>query len=290
MFDGIKFKTYIMDEVGQNPLFIKKEALRFNENKPRYDLLEPHAIHELVKVFTKGSEKYADRNWEKGMKWSKMLASLKRHLAAFEQGEDYDKESNLNHMAHVAWNALGLVTYMRTHPELDDRQHTYLKVPKIGLDIDDVIANWTPAWAEHYQLKQPTSWSFSYKNKERFDNGGLEEFYKNLKPKVNPLDIPFEPHCYITARSIDVKLTERWIEENGFPTAPVYSVPFGGCKVEAAKASGLEWFIDDSYKNFVELNNAGICTFLMSMPHNERYNVGYKRIKDFNDFKNRFLC
>src|SRR6187399_1313572 len=59
------------------------KGLRHNKGKIRYDLLEPFAITELAKVFTKGAEKYADRNWEKGMKWSKMRASLGRHLAAY---------------------------------------------------------------------------------------------------------------------------------------------------------------------------------------------------------------
>ena len=34
----------------------------------------------------------------------------------------------------------------------------------------------------------------------------------------------------------------------------------------------------DSFENFVELNNAGICCFLFDAPHNRRYYVGYKRI------------
>lgn len=48
-------------------------------------------------------------------------------------------------------------------------------------------------------------------------------------------------------------------------------------------------FIDDYYKNFVELNSNGVCTFLMSCSWNSKYNVGYKRIKNFQDFKERFL-
>lgn len=44
---------------------IKKEdkGLRYNNGKLRYDLLEPFALQELVRVFTKGAEKYEDNNW-----------------------------------------------------------------------------------------------------------------------------------------------------------------------------------------------------------------------------------
>ncbi len=59
----------------------KGEGLRFNEGKLRYDLVEPFAHEKMVEVLTLGATKYAERNWEKGMKWSIVIASLKRHLA-----------------------------------------------------------------------------------------------------------------------------------------------------------------------------------------------------------------
>jgi len=99
------------------------QTVRYNENKLRYDLLEPNAIEELVRVFTVGAKKYAEHNWLKtGMSYSKMLASAKRHIASFEMGEDFDRETACHHMAHAAWNLLGIVSYMRLMPEeLDDR-------------------------------------------------------------------------------------------------------------------------------------------------------------------------
>ena len=39
----------------------------------------------------------------------------------------------------------------------------------------------------------------------------------------------------------------------------------------------------ERFKNFVELNNAGICCFLFDAPHNRRYDVGYKRIKSLSE-------
>ena len=55
------------------------QTYRKDAGKLRYDLLEPYAIQELVRVFTAGSLKYADNNWLKGgMKYSRMLASLQR--------------------------------------------------------------------------------------------------------------------------------------------------------------------------------------------------------------------
>lgn len=98
------------------------KGLRKNEGKLRYDLLDAYAIQELVRVFSKGAEKYEPNNWlNGGMDYSKMLASLKRHIAAFELGEDIDPETGCQHMAQAAWNALGIVTYSKYFPENDDR-------------------------------------------------------------------------------------------------------------------------------------------------------------------------
>lgn len=75
----------------------------------------------------------------------------------------------------------------------------------------------------------------------------------------------------------------EWLDKNGFPAVPVYSVGHGVSKVDVAKRSGIDIFVDDRYENFVELNQNGICCFLFDAPHNQRYNVGYKRIKSLND-------
>ena len=263
------------------------KALRFNEDKLRYDLLEPYAIEQLAHVFTMGSKKYAPFNWLKGMEWSKMAASLKRHLAAFEKGEDFDKESQLLHMAHVAWNALALVSYYKYCPQYDDRLHTLLPQKKIGLDIDEVLANWLPDWCNYWGLEVPTSWFFDRDIMNKFEKmkeeGKLDGFYLNLKPLIKPEEIPFEPHCYVTSRPVDSSITEKWLDMHGFPARPVITVGIGQSKVQALKDVGVDIFVDDRYENFVECNKGGICTYLFDQPHNQRYNVGYKRIKSLKE-------
>ena len=75
---------------------MKKEkggGLRFNQGKTRYDLVPAFAQEQYARVLTRGAEKYAERNWEKGMTWSKVLASLERHLAAIKRGEDYESDA-----------------------------------------------------------------------------------------------------------------------------------------------------------------------------------------------------
>ena len=100
---------------------LKKEGIKFDNDKLRYDLIPIYSFEELVKVFTFGSRKYDDRNWERGMAWGRVYAALLRHLTAFWRGEDLDPESGLSHLAHVVWNAMALLEFTKTHRELDDR-------------------------------------------------------------------------------------------------------------------------------------------------------------------------
>ena len=262
----------------------KHEGLRYNEGKLRYDFVNTFAHEKMVEVLTYGSKKYEERNWENGMSWSTVIQSLNRHLAAIEKGEDYDSESGLLHSAHVACNAHFLTAYYKLYPQGDDRPHAYLKRPKIGLDIDEVICDWVSYWCKHHNIPIPENWNFDRNINEKFKK--LKEdksFWLSIPPKIQPSEIPFEPHCYITSRSIPKEWTEEWLDKNGFPVATVYSVGFGESKVEIAKQSGIDIFVDDRFENFVELNNAGICTFLLDTAHNRRYDVGYKRIKKLSD-------
>ena len=98
-----------------------ERGLRYNADKLRYDLVPPDAMEALVRVFTFGAKKYAPRNWEKGMPWMECDASLRRHLAAWEMGERLDPESGELHLAHVAWNALALLTFELRGIGEDDR-------------------------------------------------------------------------------------------------------------------------------------------------------------------------
>ena len=296
------------------------KARRYLANKNRIELLPDRPLEMIAEVYTKGAHKHSiyedeegnkipgkdipfedrgkykifengDDNWRKGLSWKNTTGSLLRHIIAYRNGEDIDPELFTYHLANAGWNILTLLEYYHTHPELDDRPHKYLNHKRIGLDIDNVICDWTKAWGEKWGVPQrPAHWSFSYKNKERLTpSPELDEFYSKLPRQVEPVDLPFEPVAYLTARSVDEAVTKAWLEEHGFPCAPVYTVPFGKSKVDVAREAGIEWFIDDSFTNFVELNKAGICCFLYDAPHNQKYNVGYKRIKDFKDFKERFL-
>lgn len=110
------------------------KGLRYNAGKLRYDLLPPDGLAELVRVYTKGAEKYAPRNWERGMAWSKCFASMMRHCWAFWRGEDYDAETGCHHMAMAAWNAMALCVYSLRQIGEDDRK----KIEMVTLEHESI--------------------------------------------------------------------------------------------------------------------------------------------------------
>lgn len=266
------------------PVEIKSEGLRYNAGKVRHDLLEPFAINELAKVFTKGSEKYSDHNWLKGMKWSTMLASMKRHLNAYERGEDFDPETGLYHMAHVAWNALGIVSYYKFHPNLDDRFGKQKFHPNIGLDIDEVLADFVGHYDATFKTGIPHNWSFDKDMQERLRKLSKDKkWWMNVPAKIDAPELPFEPTVYVTSRVIPSEWTAEWLAKHGFPVAPVITVKHRESKLQAIKSAGADWFVDDNYKTFTELNNNGILCFLFDSKHNRRYEAGHLRIKHLNE-------
>lgn len=285
----VKLSQQVKDKIKEASEKVNRDGggLRYNSNKIRYDLLHPIATKGLAMVMTKGAEKYAERNWERGMSWTSVLASMKRHIAAFESGEDFDPETGLLHIDHVQANAHFLSAFYKIWPKGDDRRHKYLETPKIGLDIDEVLCDWVGDWTEYRNLETPTSWYFDREIVEEFERmraeDKLDEFYLSLRPLIRPEDIPFEPYCYITSRPVDTKVTEEWLAKNGFPARPVYGVGLGESKVDVAKEQGIDVFVDDAFHNFKALNEAGILCYLMNAPHNQRYDVGHKRIYSLKD-------
>ncbi|WNV48160.1 hypothetical protein Ql52_gp024 [Caulobacter phage Quill_5.2] len=106
-----------------------KVGLRFNNGKRRFDLIPPDGLAALADLFTIGSRKYAERNWELGMKYSNVFASLERHYQAWKSGEDRDEETGQLHMVHVCWNAMVLAVYQLRGVGEDDRVKVKMPEP-----------------------------------------------------------------------------------------------------------------------------------------------------------------
>jgi hypothetical protein len=92
-------------------------------DKVRYDLIPLTVLTRLAQHYTNGSQKYEDRNWQKGIPVSVYYASLMRHLVAVMNGK-----TDEDHTAAAMWNVAGIMWTLEQIEtgnlpvELDDRE------------------------------------------------------------------------------------------------------------------------------------------------------------------------
>lgn len=113
-------KELVLDEkykVGKavtNGVEVKK-ALRYNENKLRWSLIDWKSLEPMVQQLMFGEKKYSRNNWKNGMKISSILDSLDRHKVEIaEDPLSIDEESGLPHAAGLLCNAMFLSYYTTT--------------------------------------------------------------------------------------------------------------------------------------------------------------------------------
>lgn len=101
------------------------EGTKHDEGKPPLSFISRRANEQEARVLLFGANKYARWNWAKGMAWSRLLDAAMRHLAAYSDGEDFDPETGISHLAHVRCCVGFLLDYEVNHPEFDDRRGHY---------------------------------------------------------------------------------------------------------------------------------------------------------------------
>lgn len=106
---------------------MEKGGVKFDDGKCRDELLPPELEEAVAMVLAFGAKKYADRNWEKGMAWSRPYAAARRHLRNWFARRDYghgpgnDRDSGYTDLAHAATNIAFLLAYEARGIGQDDR-------------------------------------------------------------------------------------------------------------------------------------------------------------------------
>ncbi len=100
-----------------------KGGVKFDGGKVRYELLPPELLEATAKVLTYGANKYDDRNWELGMKWSRVFGAMMRHLWAWWNPfvSSVDEETGYSHLWHAACCLAFLIAYEARGVGEDDR-------------------------------------------------------------------------------------------------------------------------------------------------------------------------
>lgn len=104
--------SFITKDSGERQEFDTGARRDTQAGKPRYDLIPTFALRRIADLYARGAEKYGDNNWQKGIPYSRVIASLERHLNQFKQGDKSE-----DHLAAVAWGALALLHYEEVGPE-----------------------------------------------------------------------------------------------------------------------------------------------------------------------------
>jgi hypothetical protein len=107
---------------------------KLDTGKPRWDLAPFDAFEAMVQVQTwavsrelRGDKAYPERNWERGMAWSRCFGAMIRHswkwwLGKMTGRSTIDEESGMSHLWHAFTSAGFLVAYeIREMTEFDDR-------------------------------------------------------------------------------------------------------------------------------------------------------------------------
>ena len=99
----------------------KFTGIKYDGDKPDLTLINYSFLTACSRAMQYGEKKYGRDNYKGGLKHSRVLSALMRHIFAYNDGHECDTESNLSHLDHIA-ACVNMLCYMVQHfPELDDR-------------------------------------------------------------------------------------------------------------------------------------------------------------------------
>ncbi|HVJ31682.1 MAG TPA: dATP/dGTP diphosphohydrolase domain-containing protein [Terriglobia bacterium] len=97
------------------------EGRKDDGGKDPWHLAPFDAFRAIIKVLAFGAQKYAPRNWENGMAWSRCFAALMRHLTSWWEGEPCDPETGFSHLWHAGCCICFLISFELRAIGTDDR-------------------------------------------------------------------------------------------------------------------------------------------------------------------------
>lgn len=125
--------TFLGDRTERAPIAAPPtEGRKDDQAKVRIELVAPEFILGTADVLTFGATKYGDRNWEKGMKWSRCFGAMMRHMWCWWGAKqvatktnfllgDLDMETGRSHLWHASCCLMFLVAYEERGIGEDDR-------------------------------------------------------------------------------------------------------------------------------------------------------------------------
>lgn len=108
---------------------MSEQGRKYDGGKLRYDLVPTLALEEVVKVITKGAEKYDDDNWKNVPEGRRRYyAASMRHTQEWKKGNPYDEEMGTHHIANAISNLMFI---------LEKELQGWEDVPEVVEDISE---------------------------------------------------------------------------------------------------------------------------------------------------------
>lgn len=108
---------------------MSEQGRKYDGGKLRYDLVPTLALEEVVKVITKGAEKYDDDNWKNVPEGRRRYyAASLRHIQEWKKGNPYDEEMGTHHIANAISNLMFI---------LEKELQGWEDVPEVVEDISE---------------------------------------------------------------------------------------------------------------------------------------------------------
>lgn len=146
------FEKRVKDEVltnfkdsGQRQEFATGAVRDVQEDKGRFDLIPPIALHLVACIFETGAKKYGASNWRKGIPIGRFLDSGQRHLQKYIAGMRDEP-----HLSMALWNIMCALhtaagVEAGTYPkELNDLPNDFLQDRPRALSAFELERMWKP--------------------------------------------------------------------------------------------------------------------------------------------------
>ncbi len=103
------------------PGSLLQEGVKFDQDKLPLHLLPFDALEAITEILAFGAKKYGDRNWEKGLHWSRVFRAANGHLWSWFMRRPPDAETGKSHLWHAGCCVLFLIAYELRNTGTDDR-------------------------------------------------------------------------------------------------------------------------------------------------------------------------
>ena len=130
---------------------------------------------------------------------------------------------------------------------------------RVSFDVDGVLCDFSRAYLQRFKKWPNYDWAITRNVSNILIHE--REFWLTI-PVLNRLS--FTPRMYCSARVNPKRWSKQYLRDNGFPEAPLFQVP--GYKLSKAKTlkGRCDVHIEDSVKNFLDLNSKGIPCLILN--------------------------